>query len=122
MRFHIRRMSISSSIPLPPEIARIASETGRIVLTRDGEPVAAVVTVADLRALEGATGGEIEVEQEDDGRWIAEVTTLPGTLAYGVTEAEARLRATALAYRIMADRLDHGESVPDVVGGFRRVA
>jgi hypothetical protein len=51
-------MLIAAGIPLPPEIARIASATGRIVLTRDGEPVTAVVTVADLRALEGVTGDE----------------------------------------------------------------
>lgn len=54
----------------------------------------------------------IEVEQEDDGRWIAEVTALPGTLAYGTTEAEARSRAAALAVRVIADRMDNDEPVP----------
>jgi predicted RNase H-like HicB family nuclease len=54
----------------------------------------------------------IEVEQEDDGRWIAEVTALPGTLAYGTTEAEARARAAALALRVIADRMDNDEPVP----------
>ncbi len=54
----------------------------------------------------------IEVELEDDGRWIAEVTALPGALAYGATEAEARARAATLAYRVIADRIEHGEPVP----------
>lgn len=55
----------------------------------------------------------IETEQEADGRWIAEVTALPGALAYGATKAEARARAAALACRIIADRIEHGEPVPD---------
>ncbi len=55
----------------------------------------------------------IEIEQEDDGRWIAEVTALAGTLAYGATQTEARSRAAALACRIIADRIEHGEPVPD---------
>lgn len=54
----------------------------------------------------------IEVEQEDDGRWIAEVTALPGALAYGATQTRARSRAAALACRIIADRIEHGEPVP----------
>ena len=47
----------------------------------------------------------VEVERENDGRWIAEVTDLPGALAYGTTREEAVTRAEALALRIMADRL-----------------
>ena len=54
----------------------------------------------------------IEFEREDDGRWIAEVPEMPGALAYGATEQEAAARAEALALRILADRLDHGESKP----------
>ena len=54
----------------------------------------------------------IEVEREDDGRWIGEVPALPGVLAYGATAAEARARVSALALRVMADRLEHGELVP----------
>ena len=65
---------------------------------------------------------EIEVEQEEDGRWIAEVTALPGALAYGATRDEAVSRAEALALRILADRLEHGESVPDLTGVFEVVA
>jgi predicted RNase H-like HicB family nuclease len=55
----------------------------------------------------------IEVEQEEDGRWIAEVTTLPGALAYGATKAEARSRAAALACRVIADLIEHGDPVPE---------
>jgi predicted RNase H-like HicB family nuclease len=57
----------------------------------------------------------IEVEQEEDGRWIGEVTALPGVLTYGATEAEARSRAAALAFRVIADRIENGETVPDEV-------
>jgi len=54
----------------------------------------------------------IEIEREVDGRWIGEVPALPGVLAYGATEPEARSRAVALAFRVMVDRIDHGEPVP----------
>lgn len=56
----------------------------------------------------------IETEREDDGRWIAEVGALPGVLAYGATREEAVAKAEALALRMLADRLDHGEVVPDL--------
>jgi predicted RNase H-like HicB family nuclease len=51
----------------------------------------------------------IAVEQEIDGRWIAEVADLPGVLAHGSTPAEAKARVQALALRVVADRLEHGE-------------
>ena len=54
----------------------------------------------------------IEIAREDDGRWIAEIPDLPGVMAYGSTEAEARLRAEALALRVIADRIERGEPVP----------
>jgi predicted RNase H-like HicB family nuclease len=60
----------------------------------------------------------LETEQEEDGRWIAEVRDLPGVLAYGATRSEAIARAEALALRVLADRLDHGETVPDLTGLF----
>jgi predicted RNase H-like HicB family nuclease len=53
-----------------------------------------------------------KIEREEDGRWIGEVPELPGVLAYGSTEAEARIKTTALALRIIADRIEHGEPVP----------
>jgi predicted RNase H-like HicB family nuclease len=55
----------------------------------------------------------IEVERETDGRWIAEVADLPGALAYGSTKSEAIARVKALALRVMADRLEHGELSPE---------
>ncbi len=51
----------------------------------------------------------IEIEQEDDGRWIADVPALPGVLAYGETAAEARTRASALAFRVIVDRIEQGQ-------------
>ena len=56
----------------------------------------------------------IEIEQETDGRWIAEVPDLPGVLSYGRTREEAIERVQALSLRILADRLDHGEPVPQM--------
>lgn len=58
---------------------------------------------------------KVEVEQEQDGRWIAEVVELPGVMAYGNTPDEARARVQALALRVVADRLEHGEAGPDLV-------
>ena len=54
----------------------------------------------------------LEVEQEDDGRWLAEVVQLPGALAYGATAGEALAKAEALALRVLAERLEHGEAGP----------
>ena len=52
----------------------------------------------------------VECEQEEDGRWIAEVIDLPGVLAYGSTCEEVRVNVQALALRVVADRLEHGEA------------
>ena len=57
----------------------------------------------------------VEIEQEDDGRWIAEVLELPGTLTYGQTPEEATAKVQALALRVVADRLEHGEAGPDLL-------
>ncbi len=57
---------------------------------------------------------KIEVERETDGRWLAEIADLPGVLAYGDTREEAIERAKALSLRVLADRLEHGEEVPEV--------
>lgn len=51
----------------------------------------------------------IETEQETDGRWIAEIPQIAGALAYGATRPEAISRVEALALRVLADRLEHGE-------------
>jgi predicted RNase H-like HicB family nuclease len=60
----------------------------------------------------------VEVEQEDDGRWLAEVPDLPGVLTYGQTRKEAIDRVQALCLRVLADRLEHGEPVPGMGGVF----
>lgn len=56
----------------------------------------------------------IEVDREEDGRWIAEVPDLPGVLAYGDTRQEAIDRAKTLSLRVIADRMENGESVPEM--------
>lgn len=61
---------------------------------------------------------KIELDREEDGRWIAEVPDLPGVLAYGTTREEAIARAKALALRVVADRLEHGEEIPELRGLF----
>ncbi len=55
----------------------------------------------------------LEVEQERDGRWLAEISDLPGVIAYGVTRPDAVARVQALALRSLADRMEHGEAVPE---------
>ena len=57
----------------------------------------------------------VETELEDDGRWIAEVLELPGVLAYGHTPDEARAKVQALALRVVAEQLEHGEIASDLV-------
>jgi len=57
----------------------------------------------------------IEHEQEDDGRWLAEVLELPGVLAYGDTAQQAITRVQALALRVLADRIEHGEEASDML-------
>lgn len=57
----------------------------------------------------------IEIEREDDGRWLAEVPALPGVLVHADSEEQARAKAEALAFRVIADRLEHGEPVPSEV-------
>lgn len=57
----------------------------------------------------------IEYEQEEDGRWLAEVLELPGVLAYGRNAEEAIAKVQALALRVLADRLEHGETLPTPV-------
>ncbi len=57
----------------------------------------------------------VEIEKEEDGRWIAEVVDLPGVLAYGNTPEEAKAKVQALALRVVADRLEHGEAGPDLL-------
>lgn len=57
----------------------------------------------------------IEHEREDDGRWLAEVPELPGVLAYGASAQEAMAKAQALAFRVLAERLEHNETGPESI-------
>jgi predicted RNase H-like HicB family nuclease len=57
---------------------------------------------------------DIEIDREEDGRWIADIPALPGVMVYGQTRDEATAKARALALRVIADRIDHGEPVPDI--------
>lgn len=60
----------------------------------------------------------IETEREDDGRWLAEVPAIPGVMVYGQTREQAVLRVQALTLRVLADRLEHGEQIPEVLDAF----
>jgi predicted RNase H-like HicB family nuclease len=57
----------------------------------------------------------VDYEQEKDGRWIAEVLELPGVMVYGATREEALAKAQALALRVVAERLDHGEMLAEPI-------
>jgi len=57
---------------------------------------------------------KIDIEKEEDGRWIAEVSDLPGVLAYGKTREDSIAKVEALALRVIADRIDHGETIPEL--------
>jgi predicted RNase H-like HicB family nuclease len=61
---------------------------------------------------------KVEVEVEDDGRWIAEVPALPGAMAYGPSRAEAISKVEALVLRILADRVENGEAAPELEAVF----
>ena len=56
----------------------------------------------------------VEIEHEDDGRWIAEVPDLPGCMVYAETRESALSKVEAMALRILADRLEQGEAVPPI--------
>jgi len=64
----------------------------------------------------------IETEREDDGRWLAEVPALPGVLCYGATDSDARSKATALALRVIAERVENGEGLPHELAGMFQLA
>ena len=60
-------------------------------------------------------GFSIETEREDDGRWIAEIVEIPGAMTYGSTVEEATAKVQALALRVLAERLEHGEIGPELI-------
>ena len=98
-----------------PRLPQLASGAWR--QSRGLTPFGVLALPARLRrhAWPGYSPGmRIEVEQEDDQRWIAEVLDLPGVIVYGETRERAVAKAEALALRVIADRLDHGESIPEL--------
>jgi predicted RNase H-like HicB family nuclease len=56
----------------------------------------------------------IEIEREEDGRWIAEVPAVAGAMAYGDTKDAAVAKVQALVLRILADRVEHGEPAAEL--------
>ena len=56
----------------------------------------------------------VETEEESDGRWIAEVPQIPGAMAYGSTREEAVARVQALGLRVLAERIEQGETSPEI--------
>ena len=56
----------------------------------------------------------IEIEKEEDGRWIAEIPEIPGVMVYGDTREQAIAKAEAFALRVMADRLENNEEIPEL--------
>jgi predicted RNase H-like HicB family nuclease len=57
---------------------------------------------------------KIEIDKEDDARWSAEIPELPGVMAYGYSRNEAISKAEAFALRVIADRVEHGEEIPEL--------
>lgn len=60
----------------------------------------------------------IEIDREEDGRWIADIPEMPGVTVYGETRQAAVINVRALALRVIADRLEHGEPTPDLTTMF----
>ena len=75
-------------------------------------------SIARKQALNKTMTLTIEVEKESDGRWLTEIPDLPGVMVYGRTRKEAIAKVKALALRVLADRLEHGETVPELVQVF----
>ena len=64
----------------------------------------------------------IDIERETDGRWLAEVAALPGVLAYGSSSEDATAKVKVLALRVIADRFEHGEPLPQEISGLFEAA
>ncbi len=61
---------------------------------------------------------KIEIEREEDGRWIAEIPEISGVMVYGQSREEAVSKVEALALRVLADRIEKGEKIPELKGMF----
>ena len=58
---------------------------------------------------------KVEFDRETDGRWIADIPDLPGVMVYGRTRKQALAAVEVLALRVIADRIEHGETVPGLM-------
>ena len=76
---------------------------------------ACAIGYRSLVSIVGAAKFAIELEQEQDGRWIAEVLELPGVMTYGSSPDQAIAKVQALALRVVAEQLEHGEAGPQFV-------
>ena len=65
---------------------------------------------------------DIDIEREEDGRWIAEIPDLPGVMSYGQSREEAISKVQALALRVLADRLEHGETASNSILAEKRTS
>ncbi len=75
----------------------------------------AIIVYSGVGGREPVITFKVELEQEDDGRWLAEVIELPGVLAYGDTQQAVLSKVQALALRVIAERLEHGEAGPELL-------
>ena len=55
---------------------------------------------------------KVDFEQEEDGRWLADIPELPGVMAYGPTKRDAEVAVVALALRVLADRTEQRKKPP----------
>jgi predicted RNase H-like HicB family nuclease len=92
--------------PPPPEVVTHYLEKGSVIKS-------GMIPQRGETPMSNVESFQIDLEQEDDGRWIGEIAALPGVIAYGPTRETALVAVQALALRVLADRLDHGEAVPD---------
>lgn len=77
-----------------------------------GVKIRRYTTIMKRETKPGAFDLKIELDRETDGRWIADIPVLPGVTVYGRTRKQAVAAVEALALRVIADRLEHGEAVP----------
>ncbi len=127
-----------NSIPTPEKVFRVRQDNGLIDLEISSRPPRYMTDIKSggtgydfaehieyqwgLTEEKGTAEGiiRIEIEQETDGRWIAEAPAIPGVLVYGETTAEAVAKAQALALRVLAERIEHGESTEGLVSAWFR--
>ena len=84
------------------------------MFARRPDPFSAFIRLEPVAVAAYTAGMRVEVESEDDGRYIAEVPSIPGAMVYGATANEAIMKVEALVLRILADRIESGEDSPEL--------